>query len=329
MRVHRLVPSTATNLQPALPSAVGPVSGALLDHLSCRAPRRHFVPVEAPVADTEPYGLDLQLTLYLSYELHHRGFAGIDPRWEWDPGVLQFRARLEEAFETKLRDDVGDVSSVQVLDEIPRLCTQDSALASHLREHVTWAQLREYFVQLSVHHLKTDDAKPWATHGLESAEFGESSSDGTDHLPRRCFAEVLGAAGLDASYLHYLNDAPAEALALVNAVSMFGLHRNLRGAAIGQVVAGKIALRRTSAALVDALVRLGAAQPCVQFYRDNVRPGQKARCETVGVLLEDEPALEADVVQGIRTFELLEHRFVTHLLTCWADGRTSLRRPSR
>lgn len=28
---------------------------------------------------------DLQLALYLCYELHYRGFAGVDPAWEWSP----------------------------------------------------------------------------------------------------------------------------------------------------------------------------------------------------------------------------------------------------
>lgn len=317
MRVYTFVPPTATNLQPALPSAVGPVSGALLDHLACRAPRRHYVPVPAPVADTEPLGQDLQLALYVSYELHHRGFAGVDARWEWDPGVLQLRSRLEEAFGTALRDGVGDVSQTKAVDEIPRLCTQPSPLAEYLREYGTWAQMREYFVQRSVYRVRTDDAS--SSDGMTPAKFGESAFGATDHAPRRRFAEVLRAAGLDATYLHYLDEASAEALAMVNMMSMFSLHGNLRGAASGQVLATRIAVRSASAGLVDALVRFGAPQPCVQFYRDNVRTGLKARCETVGALLDAEPELESEVVLGIRAFELLERRFTTRLLTRWVE----------
>jgi hypothetical protein len=320
------VPSTATNLQPALPSAVGPVSGALLDHLGCRAPRRHYVPVEAPVGDTRPYGHDLQLALYVSYELHHRGFADVDPRWEWDPGVLQFRARLEEAFGTALREDVGDVSACTADDEIRRLCTRPSALADYLREHGTWTQMREYFVHRSVHRLKIDDAGAWATYAMTPAEFDQSVSGTPQRAPRCRFADVLSAAGLDDSYLHYLDEVTPEALALVNMMSMFGLHRNLRGAATGQVAATKITIRRASAGLLDALLRLGAPQPCVQFYRDHAATSDAPpRCETVGALLEREPELEPDVVLGIRAFELLEDRFANRLLTCWADGRSSLR----
>jgi hypothetical protein len=41
------------------------VSAAVLSHLSCRSPRRYYVPVEAPVGDSHPYGLDLQLALFI------------------------------------------------------------------------------------------------------------------------------------------------------------------------------------------------------------------------------------------------------------------------
>ena len=270
------------------------------------------------MADSDPYGRDLQLALYVSYELHHRGFAGVDRRWEWDPGVLQLRARLEEAFGTALRDGVGDVSPCKAVDEIPRLCTQVSPLAEYLREHGTWAQMREYFVQRSVYRLRTDDAR--TAEAITPAKFGESSLGGADHAPRRRFADVLRAAGLEASYLHYLDDASAEALAMVNMMSMFGLHGNLRGAASGQMLATRITVRSASAGLVDALVRLGAPQACVQFYRDNVRTGLKARCETVGMLLDAEPELEPEVVLGIRAFELLEGRLTTRLLASWAGS---------
>jgi hypothetical protein len=182
--------------------------------------------------------------------------------------------------------------------------------------------MREYFVQRSVHRLKIDDAGAWATYAMTPAEFDRSVSGAPERTPSCRFADVLTAAGLDASYLHYLGEVTPEALALVNMMSMFGLHRNLRGAATGQVVATKITIRRSSAGLVDALLRLGAPQPCVQFYRDHAGSPRRA---TVDGLLEREPELEPDVVLGIRAFEVLEERFASRLLTCWADGGSSLR----
>src|SRR5215207_5404190 len=85
-----------------LPRARGPVSGILLDVLRC-APG---MPVELPLLDPSPALLaddDAQLALYLCYELHYGELEGVDDEWEWDPGLLAFRAVLERAFETALR----------------------------------------------------------------------------------------------------------------------------------------------------------------------------------------------------------------------------------
>src|SRR5687768_8302769 len=32
---------------------------------------------------------DLQLALWLAYELHYRGLAGVDDAWEWHPGLVE------------------------------------------------------------------------------------------------------------------------------------------------------------------------------------------------------------------------------------------------
>ncbi|GAA2625856.1 hypothetical protein GCM10010425_23090 [Streptomyces spororaveus] len=33
----------------------------------------------------DPWGEDLQLALYMLYELHYRGFDGVDDARKWDP----------------------------------------------------------------------------------------------------------------------------------------------------------------------------------------------------------------------------------------------------
>jgi hypothetical protein len=84
-----------TSVVPALPQAVGPLSATVLDILRSR-PVLHGRPMEVPLCEADPYGLDLQLTLYVCYELHYRGFDGVNPRWEWNPALLHVRGRLEE-----------------------------------------------------------------------------------------------------------------------------------------------------------------------------------------------------------------------------------------
>src|SRR5690348_7698342 len=84
----------------SLPQPRGPVSEALLTAL--REPPQ---PLDLP---TEPIDFeDLQLALYCCYELHYRGFDGVDDAWEWDPGLLAFRAVLERAFEADVHELAG------------------------------------------------------------------------------------------------------------------------------------------------------------------------------------------------------------------------------
>src|SRR5436305_15247865 len=87
-----------------LPSPRGSVSELLLQALSDRPgelPPVNPVPVPDPLADE-----DLNLSLYLCYELHYRGLPGVDDRWEWNPSLLRLRSLLEEQFEEALKDAV-------------------------------------------------------------------------------------------------------------------------------------------------------------------------------------------------------------------------------
>jgi hypothetical protein len=335
------VTQAATLVEPALPASVGPVSAAIIDHLRCRPPLRVYVPLKAPIDDTQPYGLDLQLALYVCYELHYRGFAGVDPKWEWDPGVIQFRGRLEGAFLEALHDDVGDLSELTAADEIERISlepTEGAGPSYHLRDVGTWEQMCEYFVHRSVYHLKEGDPHAWAIPRLTgtakaafvAVEFDEFGGGRGDHLHQQLFADLMGAAGLDTTYLGYLDAASAESLALVNLMSMFGLHRDMRGATIGHFAATEITSAPGSQRLVDALTRLGAPEECIRFYAEHVEADavheQVVRRDVVGDLVAREPHTERDVVFGIRTFELLEDRLADHLVASWRDGRSSLRR---
>jgi hypothetical protein len=71
----------------SLPQPRGPVSEALLAGL--RKPPHGLTDAPNQV-DAE----DLHLALYCCYELHYRGFAGVDDRCEWEPSLLAFRGAL-------------------------------------------------------------------------------------------------------------------------------------------------------------------------------------------------------------------------------------------
>jgi hypothetical protein len=112
-RADAWVPTPVTHVQaivePRLPAAHGPLSTAVRRSLIEAASHHQLTLIDAPVGDSDPYGLDLQLALYMCYELHYRGFADVDPNWEWNPGLLHLRAELERTFLTAVRRDVGPI----------------------------------------------------------------------------------------------------------------------------------------------------------------------------------------------------------------------------
>ena len=302
----------------------------------------HARPIEVPVSEADPYGLDLQLALYVCYELHYRGFAGVDPRWEWNPALLHVRGRLEDAFLSAVAGDVGEVGAGRTAaDEMEALSVEPvdgEGPSYHLRDKGTWEQMREYFVHRSLYHLKEGDPHAWAIPRLTgqakasfvAVEFDEYGggpwAPGASAVVRR----PDGRRRADTAYLGYLNNVPADALAVVNLMSLFGLHRELRGAALGHFASTEITSPPGSRRLVQALERLGAPGPCVEFYREHVEADavheQVVRTDVVGDLLAREPQLERDVVFGIRARDVVEDRLADHMMGCWAAGRSSLRR---
>jgi Iron-containing redox enzyme len=333
----------STYVEPVLPAAVGPVSATIVDVLQRGRAALHARRIDLPVCDADPFGLDLQLSLYICYELHYRGFAGVNPRWEWNPALLHTRGRLEEVFLDAVRRDVGaiesDATAWSEMDKISLEPVDGAGPSYYLRDKGDWQQMREYFVHRSLYHLKEADPHAWAIPRLMghakaafvAVEFDEYGGGRGDRLHQHLFAELMDAAGLDASYLGYLGDVPAPALASVNLMSLFGLHRELRGAAIGHFASTEITSSPGSRRLVDALERMGAPEPCIAFYREHVEADavheQVVRTDVVGDLVAREPQLDRDVVFGIRARDVVEDRLADYLMTCWAAGRSSLRRP--
>ena len=331
-----------TLVEPILPDPRGPISRSVVELLAERAPSRSFNRVETSLADADPAGLDLQLALYLCYELHYRGFAGVDAGWEWNPGLLYLRGRLEDLFLDDIRTAVGDIpSDASALEELDKLCVEPvngGGLSYYLRDHGSWDQMREYFAHRSLYHLKEGDPHAWAIPRLTgqakasfvAVEFDEFGAGRGARVHQQLFADLLDAAGLSSGYLGYLDDVPAQTLAVVNLMSLFGLHRRLRGAAVGHFAATEVTSPPGSRRMVQALERLDAPDACRAFYAEHVEADavheQVVRADVVGDLVAREPELDADVVFGIRAFDVVEDRLAEYLMECWQAGRPSLRR---
>ncbi|MDQ4117995.1 MAG: iron-containing redox enzyme family protein, partial [Actinomycetota bacterium] len=191
----------------------------------------------------------------------------------------------------------------------------------------------------SIYHLKEADPQAWviprlpgaAKAGLVTVEHDEYGGGDPDRMHARLFADMMAEFGLSPDYGGYVDVVPGATLAEVNFMSLCGLHRGLRGALVGQFAVVELTSSPGSERLVRAMRRLGCGAASIRFYDEHVEADavheQIVRRGVLAPLLDGEPHLAADVVFGIRASGLLSDRLGDHLLACWGDGRSSLRRP--
>jgi Iron-containing redox enzyme len=342
LRVVTGVTRASITTEPVLPAAHGPLSTAVRRALAGPPTNDHLARVGASVRDSDPYGLDLQLALSMCYELHYRGFAGVDPAWEWHPALLTLRAELERVFLAGVRRDVGPIDNPSAAAEMDAISVEPAdgtGPSYHLRDSGTWQQMCEYLIHRSLYHLKEGDPHAWAIPRLTgmakaafvAIEFDEYGAGQGSRLHQQLFADLLAAAGLDATYLAYIDAVPAESLAAVNIMSLFGLHRSLRGAAIGHFASTEITSPPGSRRMVQALQRMQAPSACIGFYSEHVEADavheQVVRIDVVGDLIAAEPQLEHDVVFGIRAHAAVENRLAERIMASWQQDQSSLRGP--
>ena len=321
----------------ALPAPRGPLSESVIGALATTPDSGSAALAGTAVNGADPYGDDLHLALYVCYELHYRSFVGVDDAWEWNPELLRLRGDMEALFLDHLRARVPAGGSVD--DEMDALATEHvdgSGPSYHLRDHGTAEQMREYLAHRSLYHLKEADPHAWAIPRLQgqakaayvAVEFDEFGGGRGSRMHQVLFRDLLEAAGLDSSYLGYLDRVGAPTLAPVNLMSFFGLHRRWRGAAAGHLAATEITSSPGSSRLVAALRRLGFDEQCVAFYAEHVEADavheQVMRHDVVGDLVTRDPALEADVVFGMRALGYVEDVLAAHLMDTWAEGRRTI-----
>jgi Iron-containing redox enzyme len=323
-----------------LPSPRGPLSQAVITALA-RTPGSF----EAPPVPTDGVltDEDLQLALYCCYELHYQGSAHVSDDWEWNPSLLTFRAELEDAFETALRSALPDDSGVTAAD-VPNALWQLSrdggfSLSGWLLRHGTRFHAREIAVHRSGYQLKEADPHTWAIprlHGRAKAAMVTIQSDEygggvAASMHSSLFADAMTALDLDPTYGAYLNHLPAVTLATTNLISMFGLHRRLRGALVGHLASFEMNSVGPMARYSAWLGSLGVPARGRRFYDVHVEADEEhqyvAVDELVGGLLEVEPDQAGAVLFGAKSVALVERVFADHVVSAWRDDRTSLWTP--
>jgi hypothetical protein len=322
----------------SIPPARGEISGALIAALGRRPHALPAMPVGRtadPVADE-----DLQLALYLCYELHYRGLPGVSDAWEWEPSLLAFRATLEAPFERALRDAVPVPAAVDA-DEIDVALRAISeldgpSLSTYIRTRATVAQMREFMIHRSAYQLKEADPHSWAIprlHGVAKAALIEVQADEygggrADWMHSALFARSMRAQGLDDGYGAYLPAIPGLTLATVNLMSLFGLHRRLRGAIVGHLALFEMTSSVPNRRYGDGLRRLGFGRDATLFFDEHVTADAVheniAAVDLAGGLVRCEPELSRDVLWGAQSLQYVDARWATMVLDAWRQGAGSL-----
>jgi hypothetical protein len=325
-----------------LPAPRGEVSESLLESLATPVHSLPALPLPAvtdPIADE-----DLQLALYLCYELHYRGLPGVDERWEWEPSLLSIRGGLERRFEQALLEEVplpADPIPPEEIDMALRaIADRDSPpLSNYIRSRATLEQVIEFLIHRSAYQLKEADPHSWAIprlHGAPKAALIEIQADEygggrSEWVHAELFARAMHAIGLDRTYGAYLDLIPAATLATVNLMSLFGLHRRWRGAIVGHLALFEMTSSIPNRRYGDGLRRLGFGGDATLFFDEHVEADAVheniAAVDLGGGLLRQEPDLCASLLWGAETLALLDARWAGQVLACWRDGQTSLLRP--
>jgi hypothetical protein len=323
---------------PPLPAPRGPISDALLSALR-DPPGRLATPRLAdgdPVADD-----DLQLALYVSYELHYRSFHEVDPAWEWDPTHIAFRRSVARFFLGGVREIVpvrDGVAPQDVGELLFDLAEADDgpSLAEHLGTHGTLEQFREFVIHRSAYQLKEADPHTWAIprlHGPPKAAMVEVQADeygsgDPDRVHSTLFANAMDELGLDSAYGAYLDRLPGSTLATVNLISALGLDRAMRGALVGHLAMFEITSAIPNSRYAKGLRRLGLEGRALEFFDEHVEADSVhenvAAYDLAQGLARLEPGLTASIIFGAEALLALEARFAAPLIAAWDAGRSSL-----
>src|SRR5690554_776769 len=336
-----------------LPEARGKASAAVFRLISGK-PTETVADAKSAVADAVDrtadilHDDDLQVALFVLYELHYRGVEGVDERWEWHPGLLSVRRISEEAFEARLREVVPVAERPaptrrDVADALFTLTAADSgpSLSRYVARSATDDQLHEFLIQRSIYQLKEADLHSWAIprlEGVAKAALVEIQSDEygggrPDRVHQTIYRSAMEALDLDPEYGAYADQASAITFASTNLMSLFGLHRRLRGAIVGHLAAYEMTSSIPCRLVSTGFRRAGYDERVTGYFDEHVEADavheQIAGRDLAGGLVEAEPHLLDDVLFGASACLTVDGWMAGDILESWERGESSLRQPEK
>lgn len=318
-----------------LPTPCGPVSAQMADILAGRPMRPMVVPTSGSVIEDR----DVQLALWMAYELSYRGFDDVDSALEWNPEVVALRREIEAAFEHELRTVTGDMTE-QLTDGSPVgeelldlvAAADGPRLSAYLRRDATADEMRDFLRERSVQQLKESDPQSFLLPRLEGAakvalaeiQYDEYGAGRVENLHQTMYARTLEAVGLDPHYGAYVADVSAVSLASANVMSLFALNRRLLGAGLGHFAAFEASSSVPSRRIAAGLDRLGMG-PAAEYFHEHVEADsvheQVAARDLCGSFVADHPSLRHDVLFGAASALYFDALSASELLERWRSER--------
>ncbi len=319
-----------------LPKARGPLSRHVIETLANDgAPTLTIPPLRGDVIGDS----DAQLALWIIYELHYRGFDGVADDREWDTGLLELRRAIEGRFETELRvatqELVGSVpADGDIGDQLLELVAGDDgpSTAAFMQRRASSEQILDYLRERSVQQLKESDPQSFvlprldgpAKVALAELQYDEYGGGRPQRLHATMYGDALEAAGLDRTYGAYIDQTSGLSLTCCNVMTMFGLNRRLRGAAMGHLAAFEASSSVPSRKIAAGIERVGLPDAVAAYFHEHVEADavheHVASSDICGALVAEDPSLREDVLFGAASSLHLDALSGGELLDRWTTG---------
>ncbi|MFF1819321.1 iron-containing redox enzyme family protein [Kribbella sp. NPDC058245] len=319
-----------------VPPPRGPLSAWLADRLA----GGDTEPIEVRSSATPWADEDLQLALWIAYELHYRGFDDAAVDGQWDPEIVAFRAQLERPWTTWLAVNCRVLpTDAPVAEQLRELVDGDNGpkLSAYLRRHATLEQFREFVLNRSVYQLKEADPHSFGIPRLDGAakaalveiQSDEYGAGRAERMHAELFRTTMRWLGLNDAYGHYLPAVPAVTLAISNVMSLFAMHQRWTPALLGHLAALEMTSTLPNRQYAAGAARLGATDAQSRYFTEHVEADavheQIAAHDLCGSYVREHPAATGEVLFGAACSLALDNLFAEHLLTSWNAPESALR----
>lgn len=286
---------------------------------------------------------DVQIALFMIYELHYHGFDDAMPEAEWDPAIFSIRTRLERVFLLNVKDRVPTSalpSPAGLAEHLFAMVDEDGpSLSRYLARNATRRQFQEFAVHRSAYQSKEADPYTWAIPRLSPAaksalveiQIDEYGGGRVEMMHQELFRKTLRGLGLSDSYGYYVDHLPAVTLAATNVITLLGMRRSERATVCGHFAALEMTSSIPNRRYARGLRRLGFGGDVTHFFDEHVEADAVHEQLAVGgmcaAIVDDDPGELSNIVFGVSVYLWFERALSERMLDSWRIEKTSLRQP--